>query len=157
MYNVKAVRKRTIVDENKIGQKINMTSAKIKVMLTEQVSSLGLTGVQAAILKYIAENSQNGKVYAKDIEQEFNKQKSTVAGIISLLEQNGLLNKESIDTDCRYKNLTLTPKASNILVSINEKIAYVDKTLLKGVSEEEYQNLMMTLDKILQNFKEREK
>ncbi len=144
-------------NEEKLGKVISMLSRNIKRTLNEEVSKFGITYNQTVFLKFIADKSKEGKVYAKDLENEFDKRKSTVAEIIQLLEQKGLLKRESLCDDNRFKELVLTQKAKELLVKVNKTILNMDYNLLKDISEEEYKTFIETSNKILKNINERSK
>lgn len=143
--------------EEKLGKYVSILSRNIKRILNEEVSKYDITYEQTIFLKYIADNSLKCKVYAKDLENEFDKRKSTVAGIIQLLEQKGLIKRESLCDDNRYKELVLTKKAEKLLVQVNKTILNMDYNLLKDVSEKEYKLFIEIINKILKNINERSK
>ena len=144
-------------NEEKLGRLVSILSRNIKRTLNEEVSKYGITYDQTIFLKYIFDNSSKGKVYAKDLENEFDKRKSTVAEIIQLLEQKGLIKRESLCNDNRYKELVLTKEAEELLIKINETILNMDYNLLKDVSEDEYKMFIEIINKILKNINERSK
>ena len=135
-----------------VSKQIQMLSRKIKRNLDTTFFRYGLTGVQAGILKFVYDKSKKGKVYAKDIENEFNKRRATIAGIIQLLEQNELIERKSEGKDARMKEIVLTDKALNIVKSINLTINNVEKNLKKDITKEEISNFLETLKKMNNNF-----
>ena len=50
-------------------------------------------------------------MYQKDIEEEFRIRKSTVTGILKLLEKNGFIRRESVPQDARLKRIVPTARA----------------------------------------------
>ena len=139
-----------------VSKQIQMLSRKIKRNLDITFFSYGLTGVQAGILKFVYDKSKKGKVYAKDIENEFDKRRATIAGIIQLLEQNELIERKSEGKDARMKEIVLTDKALNIVKSINLTINNVEKNLKKDITKEEISNFLETLKKINNNLRKGE-
>lgn len=139
-----------------VSKQIQMLSRKIKRNLDTTFFRYGLTGVQAGILKFVYDKSKKGKVYAKDIENEFDKRRATIAGIIQLLEQNELIERKSEGKDARMKEIVLTDKALNIVKSINLTINNVEKNLKKDITKEEISNFLETLKKMNNNLRKGE-
>ena len=139
-----------------VSKQIQMLSRKIKRNLDTTFFSYGLTGVQAGILKFVYDKSKKGKVYAKDIENEFDKRRATITGIIQLLEQNELIERKSEGKDARMKEIVLTDKALNIVKSINLTINNVEKNLKKDITKEEISNFLETLKKMNNNLRKGE-
>ena len=124
---------------------------KIKRKLDEAFVSYGITGVQAIMLKFINDKSQEGKVYAKDIESEFDMRRATIAGILQLLEQNELITRKAEGSDARLKEITITKKALEIINNVDSSIEELEKRLEKNMSKEERENFLKTLDKLSKN------
>ena len=137
--------------EYEIGAQIHMLSRKIKRKLDEAFVSYGITGVQAIMLKFINDKSREGKVYAKDIECEFDMRRATIAGILQLLEQNQLITRKAEGSDARLKEITITKKALEIISNVDSSIAELEKRLEKNMSKEERENFLKTLDKLSKN------
>lgn len=137
--------------EYEIGAQIHMLSRKIKRKLDETFVSYGITGVQAIMLKFINDKSREGKVYAKDIESEFDMRRATIAGILQLLEQNQLITRKAEGSDARLKEITITKKALEIINNVDSSIAQLEKRLEKNMSKEERENFLKTLDKLSKN------
>ena len=137
--------------EYEIGAQIHMLSRKIKRKLDEAFVSYGITGVQAIMLKFINDKSREGKVYAKDIECEFDMRRATIAGILQLLEQNQLITRKAEGSDARLKEITITKKALEIISNVDSSIAQLEKRLEKNMSKEERENFLKTLDKLSKN------
>ena len=137
--------------EYEIGAQIHMLSRKIKRKLDETFVSYGITGVQAIMLKFINDKSREGKVYAKDIESEFDMRRATIAGILQLLEQNQLITRKAEGSDARLKEITITKKALEIINNVDSSIAELKKRLEKNMSKEERENFLKTLDKLSKN------
>ena len=66
------------------------------------------TGVQGWIIGYLYEN-RGKEVFQRDIQAQFSIRRSTVTGILQLMEKNGLITRSSVERDARLKKLELTP------------------------------------------------
>ena len=69
-----------------------------------------LTPMQRHILNYILLETLHRDIYQKNIEEEFQIRKSTVSGILKLIEKNGFIYRESVKEDARLKRIL--PKKS---------------------------------------------
>lgn len=137
--------------KEEIGKSVQKLSRKIKRTLDETFLKYGITGVQASILKYIHKKSQSQKVYARDIETEFDMRRSTIAGILQLMEQNNLIARKSQESDCRLKEIILTNKAKEIIQKLDVAIEKVEKKLTTNISKEEISSFLNIIEKLSKN------
>ena len=134
-----------------IGKAVQKLSRKIKRTLDETFLNYGITGVQASILKFIHKKSQSQKVYARDIETEFDMRRATIAGTLQLMEQNKLIVRKSEENDCRLKEIILTDKAKEIIQKLDIAIKEVEKKLTINISKEEISSFLNTIEKLSKN------
>ncbi len=139
------------MEREEIGKSVQKLSRKIKRTLDETFLNYGITGVQASILKFIHKKSQSQKVYARDIEIEFDMRRATIAGILQLMEQNKLIVRKSGENDCRLKEIILTDKAKEIIQKLDVAIKEVEKKLTINISKEEISNFLNTIEKLSKN------
>ena len=97
----------------------------------------GLTGSQRHIMKFILLRTLHTDVYQKDIEEEFRIRKSTVTGILKLLEKNGFIRRESVPQDARLKRIVPTARAESLRPQILEQLGRTEALLMEGIPEEE--------------------
>ena len=69
-----------------------------------------MTGTNGCIIGYLAENSGRD-VFQKDIEKAFGITRSTASKVINLMEQKGLVERQSVSCDARLKKIVLTEKS----------------------------------------------
>lgn len=134
-----------------IGRCVHILSRQIKRKVDESVSKYDVTAVQCSFIKIINEGTRNGDVYAKDIEAKFNMRRATVAEILSLMEKNGLIVRESNNGDARLKKILLTQKSLEIQSSIEKEIKKVEDNLKKDLTKEEITQFMKTMKKMSEN------
>ena len=96
----------------------------------------GLTGSQRHIMKFILLRTLHTDVYQKDIEEEFRIRKSTVTGILKLLEKNGFIRRESVPQDARLKRIVPTARAEALRPQILEQLGRTEALLMEGIPEE---------------------
>lgn len=91
-----------------MGRMIHMLSHQLKRRnIQEELMDEGLTGSQRHIMKFILLRTLHTDVYQKDIEEEFRIRKSTVTGILKLLEkmdssgEKAFLRMQGLSALCR--------------------------------------------------------
>lgn len=135
-----------------IGFKVHIFSRKIKRSLDNVFHKYNLTSVQSAVLEYIYKRTSKGeKVYSKDIEKSFDMRRATSAGILQLLEKQGLIVRELENKDSRLKNIILTQKALMAQKEINKAIEESEKKIRQNISKEEIKQFLKILDKMSNN------
>ena len=139
------------MEKYEIGKYIHIVSRQIKRNMDETLNDYHVTGVQSRIIQYIYKKSKEQEVFAKDIEEEFNMRKATIAGIIQLMEANGLIEREAKEEDSRLKRIQLTPKALEIEKVIEEQINCVEKKLIDGMKKEEQELFLQFLKRASNN------
>lgn len=116
-----------------------------------------LTVMHGWIIGYLYDNP--GKdVFQKDIETEFSIARSTVTGILKLMEKKGYIIRESVPQDARLKKLVLTElgiemnrKTRHSIDSMNEDIA----SCFTKEETEEFLRLVRKLKESLSEDKDR--
>jgi DNA-binding MarR family transcriptional regulator len=139
---------------NKIGFEIGGLSNLIRRKF-ETFNSINdanrLTGRHGFVIGFLYENLGKKDIFQRDIEIEFSIRRSTVTGILQLMEKNGLIIRESVDYDARLKKLILTPKAFAIHETFMREVMEFETQLTKGVTEEEISCFLSTLEKFKKN------
>lgn len=139
------------MNEDKILKQLPMVSRQAKRKMDEMFQKFQITSTQALTLKFIDEISKHRKVYAKDIENEFDMRRATIAGIIQLMEQNELIERSSEESDARMKEIKLTKKALEKVHSIDLEMKKLEQEIVEDISKEELSNFFKVLDKISRN------
>lgn len=137
--------------KSEIGKFIQIVSRQIKRNMDETLSCYNITGVQSMILEYIIQKSKKGDVFAKDIEGEFNMRKATVAGIIQLMESNGLILRKAKKEDTRRKKIILTKKALEIEKRIKQQVDLVEREITNQMTQTEKKMFLKLLKKASYN------
>ena len=143
--------------EEIIGFEIKKLSNLIKRQfashILEQSSLSGVSRAQGAVVQFIL--SKNGEaVFQKDVELALSIRASSATELLNLMEQNGLIKKLACKTDARKKQIQLTEKALRLQQEIKQKIMQIENKMLNGITAEEKQNFMNTLQKMENNLKE---
>ena len=134
-----------------LGFRIRSVWQQVKRLMNRHLTennSYGLTGMQFAIVSYLAKESAERDVFQKDLEQKFDIRKSTVTGILNTMERDGLLLRETVPYDARLRKMILTDKALQAKQNTEQVIDSVESQLSKGLTEEEITALLRILEKI---------
>ena len=137
-----------------LGFRIRSVWQQVKRLMNRHLTEndgYGLTGMQFAIVSYIAKESATRDVFQKDLEQKFDIRKSTVTGILNTMERDGLLLRETVPYDARLRKMILTDKALQAKKNTEQVIDSVESQLSKGLTEEEITTFLNILEKISKN------
>ena len=111
------------------------------------------TGVQGWILGYLYEN-QGREIFQRDIQEHFSIRRSTVTGILQLMERNGLITRSSVERDGRVKKLELTPRGVELHERVERSIRQVEDRLSQCLTPEEKATFLTICEKIRAHLKE---
>ena len=145
------------MEKHEIGKYIQIVSRQLKRNMDETLSKYNVTGVQSMVIGYIYKKSKKGEVFAKDIEEEFDMRKATVAGIIQLMETNGLIERKAKEDDCRLKSIVLTPKALEIKTVVKKQIDIEEKNIVNEMTKEEQKQFLELLKRASSNLENSKK
>ena len=109
-----------------------------------------MTGTNGCIIGYLSENSDHD-VFQKDIEKAFGITRSTASKVINLMEQKGLVERQSVSRDARLKKIVMTDKSKAVSHLMAEDMALVEGILTEGFSPEEKEALCDYLKRMKQN------
>ena len=142
-------------DRPSIGFEIKTMSNLIKRGLDESgldKDMEGLTSMQGWIIAFIYKKEQAlVDVFQRDLEKEFDIRRSTVTGLIKLMEQNQLITREPVPQDRRLKSLKLTVRSRSIYERVSEKFRQMEDRLRTNIPEQEIGRFFEILKKIKQN------
>lgn len=140
--------------EHHVGYEIKALSNLLrrKVMETTPETPEGdeFTEMQAKILGFLCHN-QDQEVCQKDIEEAFYIRRSTASRLLKRLESEGYIERKAVSRDARLKQVTTTPKADALLQEVTKRIDYVERTLTRGLSQQELDQFLATVEKLKQN------
>ncbi len=139
--------------ERKLGFELHRASRMVKRYLDGDATKLyveKMTGTHGWAVGYFY-NNRHRDVFQKDFEQEFEIRRSTASNILSLMEKNGLIKRESVPYDARLKKITLTDKALEVQSVVNKSFDRLESTIKKDISDEELRVFFSVLDKVCSN------
>ncbi len=129
-----------------IGYQFKIIDEKIKIRADADLKRHGLTLTQTRVMGFLAE--MGGQATQKEIEEDFQVSHPTVVGLVSRMEQKGLVTTCPDLMDRRNKLVKLTERALEIGQEIDMTVQQHDAELLRGFSEEEQETLYRFLERI---------
>lgn len=142
--------------QNEVGWKIHALSNLLGRKIEADKRRMGLeeiTPMQTWVVRYLYEH-RDRDIFQKDMEQDFSITRSTVTGILQLMEKNGLIRRVGVPQDARLKKLMLTDAGESVYHRVVRHIEETEKTLVKGMTEEEVGQLFILFEKIRKNLEE---
>ncbi|WP_100065744.1 MarR family winged helix-turn-helix transcriptional regulator [Miniphocaeibacter massiliensis] len=133
------------------GKKVNILSKKVKWGFDIVSEKHGVTGVQARVLNFIVREGNNNQVFQKKIEEEFRLRRSTVTGIVQLMEERELITREISKEDARAKKIKLTKKGIELQKIINLEIEEYESLLVKGIDRDKLKIFSEVISDIYKN------
>lgn len=140
----------------RIGYEIHRLDNAIKKKIDNKLRSNGLdeaTMTNGWVLRYLYENKDT-EVYQKDIEKHFNIGRSTVTGILKLMEENELVKRVSVQNDARLKRVILLQKGIEVHLMIENAVYDTNQKIAENITPKEMDTLFCILQKIHNNIRE---
>ncbi len=135
---------------DEIGFQVHTLSHLIKRMVDRaafQDQEGPVTGMQGRIIGYLYAN-RDRDVFQRDVQAQFSVRRSTVTGILQLMEKNGFITRQSVEHDARLKKLELTPKGAELHEKIGRSIQRVEEQLSAGITQMEKEEFIRLCEKI---------
>ncbi|WP_288530017.1 MarR family winged helix-turn-helix transcriptional regulator [uncultured Secundilactobacillus sp.] len=95
------------------GRLLRRASNQLVHQFDRFAATYGLTSMQMSIIDFLSRNSEK-QLIQRDIEREFNVQRSTMTMILQRMEKKALIQRVSVPQDARQKQVILTAKATNL-------------------------------------------
>lgn len=131
-----------------IGYLIKSINDKLKIKADEDLKSHNLTLSQSRIVLLLSK--KHGGATQKEIEDELGVSHPTVVGLVSRMEQNGIVYT-FFDNKSRSKIVKLTEQAIPLSKDMEETISKNDNEMLNGLSDSEIEQIEKSLKIILKN------
>ncbi len=78
---------------------------------SKEAKKFGITAAQMSLIDFLYRTEGEEPIFQTDIEKEFNIQKSSATALLKLMEKKELIVRVVSQTDSRYKQIMLTPRA----------------------------------------------
>ena len=136
-----------------VGREIHALSNLLGRRIEAEKKQKGMqnvTPMQTWIIGYLHEH-KGQDIFQRDIERDFTITRSTVTGILKLMEKNGLIYRVSVPEDARLKKLILTKTGEAMHQAVRQHIEDTERMLVQGFTEEEVDNLLSMMDRVSVN------
>ncbi len=144
--------------EKDIGFAVRRLSNLIKRDVEKSKIRLGLdpvTSVNGWAIGYLFAN-RDKDIFQKDFENQFSIRRSTASNILKSMEQKGLIERISVESDARLKKIVLTEKAFEIHRKIMLEIEEREQRLRKNISEDELTAFFNVMKKLSANMEDKD-
>lgn len=94
-----------------------------------------ITPIQITIIKYLIDRTDK-ECYQKDLYHTTGRGKSTISSVLTTMEKNGLIIKDS-NVDSKLTHISLTNKALNIYQIIKSNLDDFGNMITEGLSNDE--------------------
>lgn len=127
---------------------LRMTDNLVKKNMDQLVrqSESGLTMMQMWVLGFIYYTPRD--LYQRDVEKEFHINRATASGMLSLMEQKGMIRRSSVSHDARLKKLELTPLGRELHESHMKQRQQLEDTIEGSLTREELETFQLLMGKI---------
>ena len=143
--------------ENLIANELKMLDVEIGKKIFTIAKDNGIKGtpspLQARIIDYLIINKDKD-ISQKDLEEALNVSKVTISGAIKAMERNNIVKREVNAQDARSKKITLTTTSEKIHSEMSTVFSKLNEELTKGLSKEEIESFLKTIQKMKDNIKE---
>ena len=147
---------REIADEKKyrtLGHAIHHLDAAFNRYFLKEGVKAGIdevTLMNGWILAYLYHH-QDIDVYQKTIESAFGCSRSTVTGIVKLMEKKGYISRESVPGDARLKKLVLTDVGFKTHYKVSDILGHIEEKLANDITDDEIENFYAIIEKLHKN------
>lgn len=135
-----------------IGYQFKIINDRIRVKADADLRQHDLTLTQTRVMGFLTE--AGGRATQKEIEEDLQVSHPTVVGIVSRMEQKGFLQTWTDPMDRRNKLVCLTDKARQVDQEIDATVEKQDQMLLRGLSEQQVDELRGYLALIIRNLEQ---
>lgn len=137
-------------DYSDIGFCIKQIHDRLEKQANNAMRSSDLTMMQVSVLMALQDSSEK-QLSMKELERCFGVAQSTVAGIVSRLEQKGFVEALGDAADKRVKRVHITVAGEKCCAEASCCKEEAERRLLKGFSEEEKRLLGALLERAVRN------
>ena len=96
----------------------------------QQMADLEISSVQSRVLGYLWWKAwKKEPAFQKELEAEFKIRRSSVCSVVQCLEKRGLLERRSVSTDARQKELVLTDEGMKIQSEVINRLEQMESKM----------------------------
>ena len=132
-----------MIKNEHISRYIGILANRLRREIDALASCGEYSGAEGKILHFILAHTDS-EIFQKDLEEEFGMRPSSASALIKKMEQNGLITREPVPYDGRFKRIV--PK-ENVLHGVQA----LESRLLDGISKEQQEQWLAITKKMIQN------
>lgn len=139
------------MDKKSLIHEIKVIDGDIFKAISNRYKSMNIdiTPMHAKIIMTIYKSSE--PLCQKDLENSISCNKSTMSAIISTMEKNGLVTRETSEQDSRINYLVLTDRGLEMALFLKKDRKLTEDIMLDGITEDEYLMFNQIVAKIRKN------
>ena len=134
---------------NPYGYFIRVLENCTQQAMNNALASMDLTAAQGHIMGFI--NHSKEPPCPKDIEEKFQLSHPTVSGILSRLEQKGVIEMRPDAQDRRCKRIYVLPKGMELKETMHQTIRATEEKMVQDFTEEEKEQFQNLLKRAIHN------
>lgn len=140
----------------RVGAMLVATGILSRGLALQTLSEKGfdITSEQYLILSLLVEQ---GELYQRQISELTYKDRSNVSRIINILEEKEFVKRINDSNGRKIFKIVVTEKGKQLREKIHPVMVDIRKVMTKGISKEELENCLQTLEKMLENMKDKVK
>lgn len=144
--------------ERTVGFEVRSLNNLIKrdVERSEVFEMCRTTGLHGWAIGWFYDN-RDRDVFQRDFEEHFSIRRSTASNMLGRMEKNGLIVRESVESDARLKKIVLTPQAVALHNRITADMYDREQRLISGIEPEKIECFFEVIEKIKRNLENGEK
>lgn len=134
----------------RVGTTIYNTGVVVRALSSQTFAEKGfeLTPEQFLILDLVQEY---GELYQRQICEITQKDRSNVARLVKILEEKDLIKRRQASNGRRIFKISVTEKGKTVRDEMKPMTKELRKTLIDGISNEEIEIMISTLNKVYDN------
>lgn len=145
--------------EKDVGFEVRTLSNMIYRQLLAYEARRGVdevTVMHGWIIGYMYENSDK-EIFQKDIEAAFSIARSTVTGILKLMEKKGYIYRKSVERDARLKRLVLTDRGRELHEGTMKNIQMLESHVRENIDTNDLETFFKVIGQMKSNLEKEAK
>lgn len=144
---------------DEIGFHINGLSHMIRWLTHQYQGEDGArsgAGMYGWLIGFLYDN-RDRDIYQRDLQKQFSVRRSTMTGILQVMEREGMITRRPVEWDARLKKIELTEKAVESQERFQQTIEGIEARISSGLSPEEKETFIRLCGKIREAIEGEEK
>lgn len=138
--------------DGKVGFLLKEINDSLLKMANNDLRASGLTLMQVALLINLNKR-HNREMTMKEIERQFSISQPTVVGIVSRMEEKGIVESYLDSADRRVKIVHITEKGESLVMDAEECVDCAERRLVEGLSDKDIETLLSLLEQMRENLR----